>query len=301
MSEDSFSGGTDAQRRMRRHIQNFINLPMEDCTCGCRGYPINLLPNGSIDYVSYKSCLARLKRTNLPGYKAFKESPEYLRDMPSEATRRTERKQEKLRQKQLIEREKEEQAVQIERERTIAQQMEWARHRSKLPALSRQEALRRNLKTFQGNLCAAGHDGERLAKNGECVVCRAVDKTIRGAMKRGAYPENLTPEEREEIVAIYAQSRRITEESGIDHHVDHRVPLAAGGRHHPSNLQIITANENLKKGALHNGIWHQRSIKDRNSSCEEEAIRGTKIRNGFQKQIETKPKGFWSWLFRPFR
>ena len=34
-------------------------------------------------------------------------------------------------------------------------------------------------------------------------------------------------------------------------HVDHIVPVSKGGKHHPSNLRIITAFENLsKKGKL---------------------------------------------------
>ena len=34
--------------------------------------------------------------------------------------------------------------------------------------------------------------------------------------------------------------------------MDHIKPLSAGGRHHPSNLQILTAKENLAKGAKYN-------------------------------------------------
>jgi 5-methylcytosine-specific restriction endonuclease McrA len=32
-------------------------------------------------------------------------------------------------------------------------------------------------------------------------------------------------------------------------HVDHIRPLAKGGKHEPSNLQLLTPEENLKKGA----------------------------------------------------
>jgi 5-methylcytosine-specific restriction endonuclease McrA len=31
--------------------------------------------------------------------------------------------------------------------------------------------------------------------------------------------------------------------------VDHIIPLAKGGQHHPGNLQVISANENVRKGA----------------------------------------------------
>jgi len=54
--------------------------------------------------------------------------------------------------------------------------------------------------------------------------------------------------DREQIKLIYEECYRITQETGIPHHVDHIIPLALGGLHHPSNLQILTAEENLKKG-----------------------------------------------------
>jgi 5-methylcytosine-specific restriction endonuclease McrA len=72
-------------------------------------------------------------------------------------------------------------------------------------------------------------------------------------MKRGAYPEDLTKEEKDAIILIYKEARRLTETTGVPHHVDHVKPLAVGGRHHPENLQILTAQENLEKGARWDG------------------------------------------------
>lgn len=137
--------------------------------------------------------------------------------------------------------------VRIRRQRQRAAEVD--RERADLPALSRSAAQRRGQPTYQGSPCARGHDGTRETRNGECVTCRAADKSIRSAMRRGAYPENLTEDERNRIAAIYTESSRRTRRTGILHHVDHRKPLAAGGRHHPDNLQILTATENLKKGA----------------------------------------------------
>ena len=54
--------------------------------------------------------------------------------------------------------------------------------------------------------------------------------------------------DKEQIRLIYEECYRITQETGIPHHVDHIIPLALGGLHHPSNLQILTAEENMKKG-----------------------------------------------------
>lgn len=50
-------------------------------------------------------------------------------------------------------------------------------------------------------------------------------------------------------VPIYAERIRLTKETGVVHHVDHIIPLAAGGLHEASNLQVLTAEENIAKGA----------------------------------------------------
>ena len=39
------------------------------------------------------------------------------------------------------------------------------------------------------------------------------------------------------------------EASAIGYHVDHIVPIAEGGKHEPSNLQIVSPAYNLSKGA----------------------------------------------------
>jgi hypothetical protein len=36
----------------------------------------------------------------------------------------------------------------------------------------------------------------------------------------------------------------------IAYHVDHIQPLAGGGLHHPENLRVIQAEENIRKGAM---------------------------------------------------
>jgi 5-methylcytosine-specific restriction endonuclease McrA len=52
----------------------------------------------------------------------------------------------------------------------------------------------------------------------------------------------------EKIESFYREAERLTEETGIMHHVDHIVPISKGGQHHHDNLQVLTATENLKKG-----------------------------------------------------
>jgi len=70
--------------------------------------------------------------------------------------------------------------------------------------------------------------------------------------KRRARKLSQTPElnEFEEfcIQEIYLQAQELTLLTGITMHVDHKEPLAKGGLHHPDNLRVLTAKENLEKG-----------------------------------------------------
>lgn len=61
-------------------------------------------------------------------------------------------------------------------------------------------------------------------------------------------------EELEKIVAIYKEATDLTASTGIKHHVDHIVPLQGkyvSGFHCSSNLQVLTEEENIKKGNSH--------------------------------------------------
>ena len=60
----------------------------------------------------------------------------------------------------------------------------------------------------------------------------------------------LSASEKKATLAIYTERDHLNKEAGyIAYHVDHIIPLARGGAHHPDNLRIITAEENLRKGA----------------------------------------------------
>lgn len=75
------------------------------------------------------------------------------------------------------------------------------------------------------------------------------------ARKRNACPEWLTKEQHQQIADIYARSVELSAGTGIAHEVDHIVPLAGVeicGLHVPWNLQVITAEENRKKGTQTN-------------------------------------------------
>ena len=59
---------------------------------------------------------------------------------------------------------------------------------------------------------------------------------------------HLSLTEQYEELEIYKKCYLLTESTGIPHEVDHIIPLSRGGLHQPSNLQILTQEENRKKG-----------------------------------------------------
>lgn len=100
------------------------------------------------------------------------------------------------------------------------------------------------------------------AKNREkfCEKSRKYRKENRGKMnalnakrrasQNQATPKWLTKEQLEQIAAIYEQAAYLTKTSGEPHHVDHIIPLQGKivcGLHVPHNLQILTADENIRK------------------------------------------------------
>ena len=76
----------------------------------------------------------------------------------------------------------------------------------------------------------------------------AQQEARRRATKREQTPE-LTPEEQQHIQDIYWLAKDLRAVTGEEYHVDHIIPLAKGGLHHPDNLQVLPADLNLKKGA----------------------------------------------------
>jgi hypothetical protein len=61
------------------------------------------------------------------------------------------------------------------------------------------------------------------------------------------------------IATLYKQSKRLKQTLGIEFHVDHIVPLFMGGKHDPSNLQVIPATINLRKSYNKIFVWAEKN------------------------------------------
>lgn len=99
--------------------------------------------------------------------------------------------------------------------------------------------------------CAISRGLEKL-NNGELMNPyrtneKINNKTYRYRAKKFNDASVLTQEENERILTIYKECAKLTKETGIPHHVDHIYPISKGGKHHPNNLQILTATENIRK------------------------------------------------------
>jgi 5-methylcytosine-specific restriction endonuclease McrA len=136
---------------------------------------------------------------------------------------------------------------------------------------NRLRAIEEGKKTYEGSV-ACKHCGsyEKYVSISSCAPClkkkgleklnneelmkpyrtkeKSNNKTYRYRAKKFGEAPVLTPEEHQRILLIYQECARITEETGISHHVDHIHPISKGGKHHPDNLQILTATENIRKG-----------------------------------------------------
>lgn len=88
---------------------------------------------------------------------------------------------------------------------------------------------------------------EWAERNPAKVIANAYQRT---KALRVRVPQWLTKEHWDAINAFYLEAKRLTQEAGIVHHVDHKYPLRGklvSGLHVPWNLQVLTAADNLRK------------------------------------------------------
>jgi 5-methylcytosine-specific restriction endonuclease McrA len=147
--------------------------------------------------------------------------------------------------------------------------------------LNRLEAISKGLnRYFTGVACKRGHVAERQTYDHKCVECRKQDvkkyqrsnpekiKTLmddyyaenkhkwvgyvakRNAVKLNATPKWLSEDDLDVINWVYEMRDERSKATGIEHHVDHIVPLQGDtvcGLHVWWNLQLLPAYLNLSK------------------------------------------------------
>jgi 5-methylcytosine-specific restriction endonuclease McrA len=128
---------------------------------------------------------------------------------------------------------------------------------------------------YPGKPCKKCGKSERFTGNGGCVHCKYeqnrnspatkqyrkvyyrehYDKVVANVKSRKLakiqrVPPWLTSEHKQQIASVYRQAQILTQETGVQMHVDHIVPLKGkivSGLHVPWNLQILSKEENLAK------------------------------------------------------
>jgi hypothetical protein len=68
---------------------------------------------------------------------------------------------------------------------------------------------------------------------------------------------NLTENQKKIIKCFYNQAERLFKRFGIKFHVDHIVPIAKGGLHAPTNLQVLPASLNFRKNCWQIYRWSE--------------------------------------------
>lgn len=84
-------------------------------------------------------------------------------------------------------------------------------------------------------------------KNPEKVIANAMRRTT---AKRLRIPKWLTEDHWAQIKAFYVEAQRLTQETGVVHHVDHIYALRGktfSGLHVPWNLRVVPGEVNLRK------------------------------------------------------
>lgn len=122
-------------------------------------------------------------------------------------------------------------------------------HRRKCPEISAKESIAQSERRKTESYREKVRPFNRGYKRSNRAKFNAYDANRRAA-KIERTPGWITEANNAAIMATYDKARLLTKETGIEHHVDHIIPLQGSlvsGLHVPENLQILTAAENLGK------------------------------------------------------
>ena len=131
--------------------------------------------------------------------------------------------------------------------------LEKVRERSRKWVKENPEKVRENTKKYyqENSEKVKGKNRKYRQENPEKCAALSAKRRFK---KLQATPHWLTEYQHKQIELKYWISQFLTDYTGIQHHVDHIHPLQGEnicGLHVPENLQILTAEENLRKSNSH--------------------------------------------------
>ena len=166
-----------------------------------------------------------------------------------------------IREYQKEYRKKNRELIRIEGKKYYQKNLEAIKERKRKYYGKNREAIKTESKKYYEKKREAVQEAQKIykQKNPEKINMYSAK---RRAIKRNACPDWLTQEHHSAIAELYSEAQKLTEETGIPHHVDHIVPLKGksydlgtkrmrhtiSGLHVPWNLQVVSEEENLSKG-----------------------------------------------------
>lgn len=127
------------------------------------------------------------------------------------------------------------------RERARIYRRRWAKKNPE--TLARRQKKWRESHLEQAREASRIRSRESYKKNPEYYIAKSNNR------QRNFRKIPLTLDERRRIQALIGQARLLSEQTGVPHEVDHIWPISRGGWHHPSNMRVITKEENRRKGS----------------------------------------------------